>query len=386
MSTYTFIIIGKNDNPLYELELPALSSQKKDAAYINQYILHSSLDVVEEAVWKTNNMYLKIVDKYNKYNISSYVTAGHIKFMLLHEKKDEEAIRNFFVDVHDLYLKILLNPFYTYNTPITSTAFDAREKFDHPWRLDGGKSLEPGCYYTFNEGIGPVVHTHQALTNFQEIEKKFNYEIRENKNNVVEDWKIYNIGNTFKIEGDLIGSLKTGQKAEIKCTTNSEKSLMVIVRRPTPKYVTIKDIDSFSDVVYKAWAKQPNRFVDSALYAMEFHLLYKETKNSSFTINVNADIQNVGNAEVKSTLSFGGDFSYSISLKQDNPNGEPLYTGLYTQLGFIKKGWFGRKTDIKETKDYEDIIQPVRLGRTIAAESSPVEQKFASTADASPLE
>ncbi|GAM17909.1 hypothetical protein SAMD00019534_010840, partial [Acytostelium subglobosum LB1] len=125
MASYTFMIIGKNDNPIYELEFPQ-SSQKKEPNYINQYILHSSLDIVEEVLWKTNNMNLKVVDKYNKFNISSYVTAGHIKFMLLHEKKDEDAIRNFFVDVHDLYLKILLNPFYTYNTPITSPAFDAR--------------------------------------------------------------------------------------------------------------------------------------------------------------------------------------------------------------------------------------------------------------------
>ncbi|KAF2068366.1 hypothetical protein CYY_010309 [Polysphondylium violaceum] len=118
MSNYTFLIIGKNDNPLYE----------KENAYVNQYIVHSSLDIVEEHVWKSNNMYLKVIDKHNKFNISSYVTASHIKFMLLHEKKDEDAIRNFFVEVHDLYLKILLNPFYAYNSPITSTAFDNKVK------------------------------------------------------------------------------------------------------------------------------------------------------------------------------------------------------------------------------------------------------------------
>ncbi|EFA80016.1 hypothetical protein PPL_06837 [Heterostelium album PN500] len=183
----------------------------------------------------------------------------------------------------------------TMSTNVESTSIEStRENFDHPWRLDGGKSLEPGCYYTFNEGIGPVVHTHQALTNFQKIEKTFNYEIRENMNNVVKNWKIYNIGNTFKIEGDLIGSLKTGQRAEITCTTNNKKSLMVIVRRPTHKYVTIKDIDSFSDVL---------------------------------------------------------SFQYILTFCC----------------------WFGRKSDIKESKDYEDIIQPVRLGRT--AESSSLKEK-----------
>ncbi|EAL66023.1 trafficking protein particle complex subunit 2 [Dictyostelium discoideum AX4] len=124
MSTFTFLIIGKNDNPLYEIEFP-ITVQKKET-YVLQYIAHGSLDIVEEHVWKSNNMYLKIIDKFNKVQISSFVTAGHIKFLLLHEKKDEDAIKNFFVEVHDLYLKILLNPFYEYNKPITSTAFDAK--------------------------------------------------------------------------------------------------------------------------------------------------------------------------------------------------------------------------------------------------------------------
>ncbi|KAM9959893.1 hypothetical protein ACTFIR_000994 [Dictyostelium discoideum] len=113
MSTFTFLIIGKNDNPLYEIEFP-ITVQKKET-YVLQYIAHGALDIVEEHVWKSNNMYLKIIDKFNKVQISSFVTAGH-----------EDAIKNFFVEVHDLYLKILLNPFYEYNKPITSTAFDAK--------------------------------------------------------------------------------------------------------------------------------------------------------------------------------------------------------------------------------------------------------------------
>ena len=35
---------------------------------------------------------------------------------------------NFFHDVHELYVKVLMNPFHEFNTPIASPLFDARVK------------------------------------------------------------------------------------------------------------------------------------------------------------------------------------------------------------------------------------------------------------------
>jgi hypothetical protein len=74
--------------------------------------------------------------------------------MILHDQRNEEAIRNFFSDVYELYVKvrtaffvilhnissflmgvsvfqhsqILLNPFYSVNTPILSSSFDQKVK------------------------------------------------------------------------------------------------------------------------------------------------------------------------------------------------------------------------------------------------------------------
>ncbi len=45
---------------------------------------------------------------------------------MLHERKDEDVIRNFFQEVYELYLRAMLNPFYRLNSPIETAGFDAR--------------------------------------------------------------------------------------------------------------------------------------------------------------------------------------------------------------------------------------------------------------------
>ena len=73
-------------------------------------------------------MLFRSVDKFNDFLISAFVTAGHIKLMLLHDVRNEEGIRSFFQDVHELYVKVLMNPFYQPSSPITSPLFDSRVK------------------------------------------------------------------------------------------------------------------------------------------------------------------------------------------------------------------------------------------------------------------
>ena len=42
--------------------------------------------------------------------------------------RNEDGIRNFFHDVHELYVKVLMNPFYEVGKPIESSHFDSRLK------------------------------------------------------------------------------------------------------------------------------------------------------------------------------------------------------------------------------------------------------------------
>ena len=84
--------------------------------------------MVDDSAWVTQNIYLRTVDKFNDFFISAHVTAGHIKLMLLHDVRNEDGIKNFFNEVYELYVKVLLNPFYKVNSAINSSIFDARVK------------------------------------------------------------------------------------------------------------------------------------------------------------------------------------------------------------------------------------------------------------------
>ncbi|GJJ78031.1 trafficking protein particle complex subunit 2 [Entomortierella parvispora] len=137
MPTCYFVMIGTKDNPIYEAEFVSVNTarstsggatipeaKKEEFRHLNQFIAHSALDMVEDIQWSTNQMYLKSVDKFNERFISAYLTAGNIKLLLLHDAKSEDAIRNFFNECYELYIKTLLNPFYKPNSIIGSTTFD----------------------------------------------------------------------------------------------------------------------------------------------------------------------------------------------------------------------------------------------------------------------
>ena len=111
--SFIFIMVGKKDNPIYEAEF----SRKKEGEnrHLNQFIIHSALDMVDEMMWTQPNMsaprpgprtrtapaplpltaagggrrFLKTVDKFNESLISAFVTAGGIRLMMLHDQRNE---------------------------------------------------------------------------------------------------------------------------------------------------------------------------------------------------------------------------------------------------------------------------------------------------------
>mmetsp|Transcript_36558 Transcript_36558/g.97713 ORF Transcript_36558/g.97713 Transcript_36558/m.97713 type:complete len:130 (-) Transcript_36558:700-1089(-) len=119
-----FMIVGSKE-PLYSLELSAQAADESQS-HLNQFIVHSALDLVDRMAYTTNATNLRTVDRVYEQTVSCFLTPGNIKFMLLHEGRTEDSVRSFFLETHELYVKFLLNPFYEYNTPLVSSAFDKR--------------------------------------------------------------------------------------------------------------------------------------------------------------------------------------------------------------------------------------------------------------------
>ncbi|TKA68825.1 hypothetical protein B0A55_08724 [Friedmanniomyces simplex] len=164
--SYYFTIIGTRDNPLFEADFgtskvggDGLARFRDEAKYMNQFIVHAALDLVEEVQWVNKELYLKRIDSYQNNHVHCYLTGGNVKFMLLMNpdpsatayaasqppsrpstarqstmalaanptsQATEEAVRQFMGEVYESWVKCIMNPFYQANQVVTSPTFRSR--------------------------------------------------------------------------------------------------------------------------------------------------------------------------------------------------------------------------------------------------------------------
>ncbi|KAH9818654.1 Sedlin [Melampsora americana] len=101
------------------------SNQSRD---VLELIVNASLDDLNHLIWNSKSMYFKNLDQFHQWSISALVPAGGIRLILLHEIKNEDGIRHFFLEVWELIVNIRLSPFYKPNSRIHSNQFDTKLK------------------------------------------------------------------------------------------------------------------------------------------------------------------------------------------------------------------------------------------------------------------
>jgi hypothetical protein len=67
------VIVGHEDHPIFEVDLTRQASdtaaRDERAQYLHQFVLHASLDAVDEQLWNTTSMHLGVVDKFNNLHV-----------------------------------------------------------------------------------------------------------------------------------------------------------------------------------------------------------------------------------------------------------------------------------------------------------------------------
>lgn len=113
--------------------------------FLNMYIYKISPTTAHT---QPTHRYLKCIDRFFNNYISCFVTGANVKFLLLHQPTaptstsssrsstaiganptspaTEEAIKMFFTEVYDNWVKAVMNPFYKANAEVTSPVFRQR--------------------------------------------------------------------------------------------------------------------------------------------------------------------------------------------------------------------------------------------------------------------
>mmetsp|Transcript_14448 Transcript_14448/g.37175 ORF Transcript_14448/g.37175 Transcript_14448/m.37175 type:complete len:148 (-) Transcript_14448:588-1031(-) len=132
-----FVVVSREGKPIFEEwfdtryapEAIDQAEPKDDLRYFHQLLAHKALDALMDTTQdKASHMYLKVIDTFNEWAVSAYVTGGQTRLLLLHDRSisNNDGIKNFFQEVHEVYVKAMLNPLYSIGAKIESKDFKAK--------------------------------------------------------------------------------------------------------------------------------------------------------------------------------------------------------------------------------------------------------------------
>lgn len=82
--------------------------KKDDTPYFYQFMAHASLDFLDEKLAaRSTNLYYPNIDRFNEWSISAFVTPSYLRFIILHDYKNDDAIKLFFQEAYETYIKVI---------------------------------------------------------------------------------------------------------------------------------------------------------------------------------------------------------------------------------------------------------------------------------------
>ncbi|GMM30945.1 TRAPP subunit [Martiniozyma asiatica (nom. inval.)] len=117
--SYYICVLGTTDCPLYELQvntpIPAILE-------LRQFIANAALDVLP----RTSALFYPNVDIFYGYSVNIFHSQAGTKFVILSDSKSIEIIRLFCIELHEIYVKRIMSPFYKINSPLSDSSFDSQ--------------------------------------------------------------------------------------------------------------------------------------------------------------------------------------------------------------------------------------------------------------------
>lgn len=123
MSVSYVAIVGPNDSSIFE---HTATKNRDDGHLMRQFMLYSSLDVMDDTVWRNGEFHMAKVDRPfgDKYHMSAFVGLAPIKLLVMQDTEPKDSLKTFFVEAYELTVKHLMNPFSDATRSIESARFN----------------------------------------------------------------------------------------------------------------------------------------------------------------------------------------------------------------------------------------------------------------------